>query len=111
MLRRANSANGVRPERGRLQRPAHRLAHLALVALQRFQAGLQILRDEGLNGVAVKTDQLAQEVDRQHVGAARFLIHDDLGEDIVRDVLARLGVHDLEVAFLPDHFASRSSVM
>src|SRR5205085_3225871 len=38
-----------------------------------------------------------------HGLAARFLLHDDLGEDGVGDVLAGLGVDDFELALLADH--------
>jgi hypothetical protein len=46
---------------------------------------------------AIHGDQLAQEVDGKHRLAPTLLLHDDLREDIVGDVLLGLGVHDLEV--------------
>ena len=36
-------------------------------------------------------------------GAARFLVHDDLGEHLPGDVLARFGVDHFELALLADH--------
>ena len=98
MLRRAISANGLAGEGA-----GHGVAELALVALQRVQRRLEILRHHRLHRVAVHRDQLPQEIDRQHRRAARFLLHDDLGEDRAGDVVAALGVDDFELALLADH--------
>jgi hypothetical protein len=61
------------------------------------------MRHQRLHRVAVHRDQLAQEADRQHLLAVRFLLHDDLGEDLVGDVLAGLGVEDLKIDPLARH--------
>ena len=71
--------------------------------LERFEAGLEILRKHRLHLAAVHSDQLAKEADRKQGLAAAFLVHDDLGEDVVGDVLAGLGVDDFELALLADH--------
>jgi hypothetical protein len=60
-------------------------------------------RDHALALAAVHADQLSQEVGRQHRRPARFLIDDDLGQDLVGDILARFRVHHLEIAAFADH--------
>ncbi len=60
-------------------------------------------KHRGHLAAAVEADQLPEEADRQNGLAAAFLVHDDLGEDVVGDVLARAGVDDFELALLADH--------
>jgi hypothetical protein len=57
--------------------------------------------------IDIHGDQLAQEVDRQHVLAALFFFHDDLGQDIMGDVLAGLRVDDDELAPLAGHLRQK----
>ena len=85
MLRRVSSASGFEPS------APHR----------RFE----ILRHHRLHLVAIHADQVAQEIDRQQGFAARFLVHDDLREDIMRDVFAAFRIDDAEIAAVADHRA------
>src|SRR3546814_2767913 len=48
---------------------------------------------------------MTQKIDRQQGFAARFLIHDDLREHIMRDVLAAFGIDDAKIAAVAHHRA------
>jgi len=79
-------------------------AHPLLLLGEGRQRQLQIAGQEGLHGIAVEADQLAQELDGQQVLAlAALFLDDDLGEDRARDVLVGLGVIDHEVDVLLHH--------
>ena len=95
MLRLAMSAKTLPPKAS---------LHRALVALERVHRRLEILRHEILHRIAVKADQLLEEIERKHgLAAARFLVDDDLGQHLARDVLAGLGVDHLELAAFAHH--------
>src|SRR6516225_3878275 len=73
------------------------LAELFLLTGQGFDRDFEVARDQHLHAVAVETDQLAQERDRQKVlSFLVFLLENDLGENRPGDVLAGLGVIDDE---------------
>ena len=94
-------------QRTAAERALHRFLELLLVLAESVHRRFQILRHHGLHRIAVHGDQLAQEVDRQHVLAALFLFHDDLGQHIVRDVLAGLGVDHDELPPLARHLRQK----
>src|SRR6478672_11621692 len=79
------------------------VAGRALVALEGVHRSLEILRHEILHRIAVKADQLLEEIERKHGASPRFLVDDDLGQDVARDVLPGLGVDDFELPAFADH--------
>jgi methyl-accepting chemotaxis protein len=60
-------------------------------------------RHQELQVVAIEADQLAQEVDGQHVLPLRLFLDDDLGQDRAGDVLAGLGILDREIGPVAHH--------
>ena len=80
------------------------LAHLLLLRRESGHRLLEIARQHHLHLVAVVGDQLPQKGDRQkRVAGLRFLLEDDLREDGVGDVLARLRVLNREILALLHH--------
>lgn len=71
-----------------------------------LQGLFQIIGNEPLHAVAIELDKGAQEIGRQHrLAAAAFLFDDDLGQNLLRQVLGRFGVLNDEFLPLFDHFA------
>ena len=66
---------------------------------------LKIFGDHPLQAVAVKANQLAQEIDREEILLPRlvFFFDDNLGQNRARDVVAALGVIDIELRAFLDH--------
>ena len=80
------------------------MAEFFLLAGQRLDRDFEIARHQHLHAVAVETDELAQERNRQQVLAFFvLLLEDDLGEHRAGDVLAGLGVIDDEILAGLDH--------
>src|SRR5262249_33284041 len=87
-----------RAERRAAKGLGHLLSEFFLLAGERFKRHLEIARHQHLHGVAIKADELTEQVDRQQVlPFLVLLLEDDLGKHRAGDVLAGLGVVDDEV--------------
>lgn len=84
---------------------AHLAAELRLLLHEQLHAALQVVAHEALQRVAVETDDLAEQLRRQDRFAILFLLRDDLKQDRAGQVVAGLGVADLEVLSVDDQLA------
>ena len=74
------------------------------LAGQRVETDLQIARHQPLHGIAVKTDELAQERNGQHgLAVLIFKFENDLGEDAVGKIIAGFGIFNLKLFAALDH--------
>src|SRR5690606_34326464 len=62
----------------------------------------QVVAHETLQRVAVEADELAEQLGGEHRLAGRFVLGDDLQQDRAGQVLAGLGVADLELLAVED---------
>ena len=76
------------------------LLQLLLDIDERLDVLLQVRAHHALHRVAIAADDLRQHRLREDRHAARFLLEDDLQQDLARQVLARLGVDDLELGLV-----------
>ncbi len=74
-------------------------AELLLLVEKHLQAFFQIAAHEALHGIAIEADHLRQQLRGEHGLATVFMLGDDLQQDRSGQILAGLGVADLE--FLP----------
>ena len=77
-------------------------AELLLLIEEDLQALLQIAAHEALQRIAVETDDLREQVRREHRLPALLVLRDDLEQDRAGQVVAGLGVADLEL-FVVEH--------
>ena len=80
-----------------------RFADIGLVLAKIVHAGFEIRRHEVLHRIAIHADQLTQKAHGKHVVAIGLFIHDDLRQDGMRDILARLRIKNLEVDVFANH--------
>src|SRR3546814_1627005 len=64
-----------------------------------------LFRSEALQRVPVQADDLAQQLGRQHRLPVLFMLGDDLQQHLPGQVIAALGVADLEVLAVDDQLA------
>ena len=81
------------------------LADLFLVAGESSHGAFQITGHHGLQAIAIKAYQLAQEGYRQQILPLALFLKNDLGQDRACDVFARLSIPDGEVFAVLDHAA------
>ena len=65
----------------------------------------EIARHHGLHRIVIEADDAAQKADGQQVLPLGFLFDNDLGEHLMGDVLARLGIAHDELRPALDHLA------
>ena len=61
------------------------MAQFVLLLGQRFERHFEIARHEGLHAVAIKMDELAQELDGKEILALALFLENDLGENRTGD--------------------------
>jgi hypothetical protein len=87
-----------RPEGRNAEGLRHLLTQLLLFAGEGFERGFEIARHHHLHGVAVKTDELAQEIDGKEIlPFLVLLLEDDLRQHRTGDVVAALGIINDEI--------------
>ncbi len=78
-------------------------AHLFLIAGERDHRLIEITGHQKLHAVAVETDELTQEADRQQVLSFLLLLDDDLGQNRAGDILACFRVMSDEISAFLNH--------
>src|SRR5690606_34451170 len=84
---------------------AHLLAELLLLVEEALHRALQVAAHETLQRVTVETDDLAEQLGRQHRLAVLLVLGDDLQQHLPGQVLARARVADLELLVVDDQLA------
>jgi hypothetical protein len=80
------------------------VAELRLLAGQLADGEFEIARHQHLHAVAIKADELAQEVNRHKaLPVLSFLFENDLGQHRTRNVIPALGVEDHKIIAFLDH--------
>src|SRR5690606_6756855 len=91
---------------GRLpEHAAHLLAELRLLLHEGLHRAVQVAAHEALQRVAVEADDLAEQLGREHWLPVLLVLGDDLQQHLPGQVLAALGVADLEVLAVDDQLA------
>src|SRR5690606_5677747 len=91
---------------GRLpEHAAHLLAELRLLLHEGLHGAVEVGAHEALQRVPVQADDLAQQLGRQHRLPVLFMLGDDLQQHLAGEVVAALGVADLEVLAIDDELA------
>src|SRR5688500_8077698 len=80
-------------------------AELLLLVEEDLQAALEVATHEALQRIAVETDDLRQQLGGEHRLAAILVLRDDLQQHRAGQVLAGLGVADLELFVLQHQLA------
>ena len=80
-------------------------AHGFLVFGKRLHGHFQILRHDGLQIITIKTNELAQEVDRQKVLAFALFFENNLRQNGTGNVFAGFGIFDDKLVAFLDHDA------
>src|SRR5687768_17730254 len=85
--------------------PAHLLAELLLLFEEHLHRAFQVAAHETLQRVAIEADDLAQQLRREHRLAVLLVLGDDLQQHLPGQVVAGLGVADLELHAFHDQLA------
>jgi hypothetical protein len=83
----------------------HPIPHLLLIPRETLHRRFEIAGHEGLQTVAVHTDQLAQKADGKQILPFVLFLEDDLRQDGARDVVARPRILHFEIGAFLHHFA------
>src|SRR5690554_650951 len=90
---------------GLLEQAAHLAAELVLLFQENLHRAVQVAAHEALHGIAVETDDLAEQLGGEDRGAFLFVLGNDLQQHLAGQVGAGLGVHDLEFLAVNDQLA------